>query len=247
MPIDTPAALVDEFKKTGEFERLRRELLAQFQQDESYPSFKEGIERIARKRMTNDQGMHFQTVAGALHELNQEVQRYPIIERAVANVQPNAPILESMQQTLQKILNDEKNPGSAQSAPKVAQNGTTTSTEAALTAETKPENTAQDQVDGETKAADTAPMVTAVSEPLNSEAPAETPTNAADNLDVTTQNTSSSKETNDPPIALPEPNVMNSETSSGVVSAEKSNVSMVVDDQPESTTKDIEMEDVQPS
>lgn len=42
MPLVTPVALVEEFKKSGEFDRLRRELLTQFQSDVCSLLFRNG-------------------------------------------------------------------------------------------------------------------------------------------------------------------------------------------------------------
>ncbi|KDR83469.1 hypothetical protein GALMADRAFT_235627 [Galerina marginata CBS 339.88] len=75
MPVDSPTALVEKLKKSGEFDRLRQELLAKFQQDESYPEFKEGLEDIARKRLMNEPMLHYLGPDWVLKELSQEIQR----------------------------------------------------------------------------------------------------------------------------------------------------------------------------
>ncbi|KAF8913737.1 hypothetical protein CPB84DRAFT_1540 [Gymnopilus junonius] len=87
MPINNPTALVEEFKKSGEFDRLRRELLTQFQQDPSFVAFRESVEDIARKRIANDhERLQYLSSDVVLKELTQEVQRYPIVERAASNI-----------------------------------------------------------------------------------------------------------------------------------------------------------------
>jgi len=106
MPIDNPSTLVEEFKKTGEFDRLRRELLAQFQRDDSFSGFKDRIEDIARQRLTSDQMLHYLPPDLVHKELRQEVERFPVVERAVADVRilSDPSFLASIQTSVQKIL-----------------------------------------------------------------------------------------------------------------------------------------------
>ncbi|KAF8803766.1 hypothetical protein BYT27DRAFT_7109124 [Phlegmacium glaucopus] len=110
MPIDNPSTLVEEFKKTGEFDRLRRELLAQFQRDDSFSGFKDRIEDIARQRLTSDQMLHYLPQDLVHKELRQEVDRFPVVERAVAEVRilSDPSFLTSIQTSVQKILQVEK-------------------------------------------------------------------------------------------------------------------------------------------
>ncbi|KAF9008811.1 hypothetical protein BDQ17DRAFT_1348978 [Cyathus striatus] len=83
--ITNPAQLVDAFKKSGEFDRLRKELLADFQRtDDGLASFKSKIADIARQRLASDQTLHFMPHESVHRELMQEVDRYPIVERAAA-------------------------------------------------------------------------------------------------------------------------------------------------------------------
>jgi len=106
MPIDNPSTLVEEFKKTGEFDRLRRELLAQFQKDGLFSGFKDRIENIARQRLTSDQMLHYLPPDLVHKELRQEVDRFPVVERAVAEVRilSDPSFLASIQTSVQKIL-----------------------------------------------------------------------------------------------------------------------------------------------
>ncbi|KAF9483934.1 hypothetical protein BDN70DRAFT_873052 [Pholiota conissans] len=118
MPIDNPTALVEEFKKSGEFDRLRREVLTRFQQDGSYSALKSRVEEIGRQRLATDQTLQYSSQETVHKELAQEVERYPIVERAVADVRifSDASFLSSIQTSIQKILNDE--PRSQSSLPK---------------------------------------------------------------------------------------------------------------------------------
>ncbi|CAA7260280.1 unnamed protein product [Cyclocybe aegerita] len=119
MPIDNPTALVEEFKKSGEFDRVRRELLAHFQQDASYPSLKERVEDIARQRLAKDQMMQYMPQETVYKELAQEVDRYPIVERAVADgrILSDPTFLANIESSLQKILRDDRG-GKSSSATK---------------------------------------------------------------------------------------------------------------------------------
>ncbi|KAF8192575.1 hypothetical protein BJ912DRAFT_924900 [Pholiota molesta] len=118
MPIDNPTSLVEEFKKSGEFDRLRREVLMRFQQDGSYSALKTRVEEIGRQRLTTDQTLQYLSQETVQKELAQEVERYPIIERAVADVRifSDPTFLANMQGSIQKILHDE--PRGQSSMPK---------------------------------------------------------------------------------------------------------------------------------
>ncbi|KAI0046728.1 hypothetical protein FA95DRAFT_1542215 [Auriscalpium vulgare] len=88
MSIQNPTQLVTEFKKSGEFDRLRRELLTQFQTSDNMDSFMARVESIARERLDADVDNKLEKAApDALHrELLQELNRYPLVERALADV-----------------------------------------------------------------------------------------------------------------------------------------------------------------
>jgi hypothetical protein len=143
--------LVEEFKKTGEFDRLRRELLAQFQRDDLFSGFKDRIEDIARQRLTSDQMLHYLPPDLVHKELRQEVDRFPVVERAVAEVRmlTDPSFLASIQTSVQKILRLEK--GGEQAIAKAEDKPCSPVTDL--------EKTGQDaQVSGPSK-----PMVTGVS------------------------------------------------------------------------------------
>ncbi|EDR02363.1 uncharacterized protein LACBIDRAFT_309642 [Laccaria bicolor S238N-H82] len=75
MPLVTPVALVEEFKKSGEFDRLRRELLTQFQSDDSFPAFKSKIEDMARHWLFSEEMMQYLPQDSVHKELAQEIDR----------------------------------------------------------------------------------------------------------------------------------------------------------------------------
>ncbi|TFK73028.1 hypothetical protein BDN72DRAFT_257614 [Pluteus cervinus] len=124
MPITSPAQLVDEFKKSGEFDRLRRELLIQFQQSDGFATFKSKTEDIARQRLTSDNTLRYMPPETVQRELMQELDRYPIVERAVADLRQfsDPSFSDNIRQTLQKVV-DEDNKTTGSSSKKQEING----------------------------------------------------------------------------------------------------------------------------
>ncbi|KAF8351224.1 hypothetical protein F5887DRAFT_936416 [Amanita rubescens] len=81
-----PSQLVQQFKKSGEFDRLRRHLLSQFQRSDGISTFQSKVEDIARQRLASDDKLQ-QLPPDIVHkELMQELDRYPIVERTAAEI-----------------------------------------------------------------------------------------------------------------------------------------------------------------
>jgi len=114
MTISNPTQLVDAFKKSGEFDRLRRELLAEFQQSEGMSSFMNRVEDITRKKLETDQRLQYMPPETVHRELQQELERYPIVERAVADVHmlSDHSFVSGIRNSLQKILQEDRAKGS---------------------------------------------------------------------------------------------------------------------------------------
>ncbi|KIJ20112.1 hypothetical protein PAXINDRAFT_166255 [Paxillus involutus ATCC 200175] len=110
MSISSPKQLVDEFKKSGEFDRLRRELLTQFQRNERIVGFKSRVDDIARQRLASDAKLIDMPHDAIYRELVGEIDRYPIVERAVAE----APLLSdtsfaaAIHTSVRRILDESK-------------------------------------------------------------------------------------------------------------------------------------------
>jgi len=107
--LSTPSELVEGFKKSGEFDRLRRELLAQFQRSDRVDGFNRRIEEIIRQRMESDQNLQHLPPDSVHRELMQEMDRYPLVERAAAE----APLISdanfasgTVRPSLQRMLNE---------------------------------------------------------------------------------------------------------------------------------------------
>ncbi|KAI0334811.1 hypothetical protein GY45DRAFT_1343175 [Cubamyces sp. BRFM 1775] len=104
--IKNPTQLVEEFKKSGEFDRLRRELLKEFRQSEGMPAFLARVEDIAKQKLASDPKLQFMPEATVTREIMQELERYPIVERAVSDVSSlsNPAFLGGVKDSVQKIL-----------------------------------------------------------------------------------------------------------------------------------------------
>lgn len=126
MPITNPAQLVDEFKKSGEFDRLRRELLTQFRNGDGMTTFMARVDDIARQKLTSDQRLHYMPEAAVNRELMQELDRYPIVERAVSDVRSlsDPTFAASIRESVNKILMEDRNKSesSVDKAEKQAEN-----------------------------------------------------------------------------------------------------------------------------
>ncbi|KAI0786403.1 hypothetical protein C8Q75DRAFT_771590 [Abortiporus biennis] len=109
MPIQNPNQLIDEFKKSGEFDRLRRELLAQFRDGDGYESFMSRIEEIVKSKLESDTKLQYMPESTVSRELMQELDRYPIVERAV-NEMANENISSGIKTQLTNILQADKVP-----------------------------------------------------------------------------------------------------------------------------------------
>ncbi|KAI6164992.1 hypothetical protein EDD17DRAFT_1473872, partial [Pisolithus thermaeus] len=109
------------FKKSGEFDRLRRELLSQFQHSDRIAAFKSRVEDIARQRLASDPKLIHMPHDTIHRELMGEIDRYPIVERAVAEAPllSEADFIANIHTSIQRILGEisvRKNAGPTQSA-----------------------------------------------------------------------------------------------------------------------------------
>ncbi|KAL4075735.1 hypothetical protein V8B97DRAFT_143796 [Scleroderma yunnanense] len=129
MSVLNPKQLVDEFKKSGEFDRLRRELFTQFQcsvriqslnchsltmsphlSQDRITGFKSRVDDIAHQRLASDHKLIHMSHDTVVRELMGEIDRYPIVERAVAE----APLLSetsfvaAIRTSLQRILDEDR-------------------------------------------------------------------------------------------------------------------------------------------
>ncbi|KAI0663001.1 hypothetical protein C8Q70DRAFT_484733 [Cubamyces menziesii] len=137
--IKNPTQLVEEFKKSGEFDRLRRELLKEFRQSvrlcfirtvreftslipallqEGMPAFLARVEDIAKQKLASDPKLQFMPEATVTREIMQELERYPIVERAVSDVSSlsNPTFLAGVRDSVQKTLQEDRK-ASGQGAP----------------------------------------------------------------------------------------------------------------------------------
>jgi len=110
MPIDNPTQLVNEFKKSGEFDRLRRELLAQVSQGGGMATLKARVEQTAQERFTSDPKLSFMPPEAIYRELMQEMERFPIVDRVVEDVQmlSDPSFAEGIRKSVHNILLESK-------------------------------------------------------------------------------------------------------------------------------------------
>ncbi|KAJ7283454.1 hypothetical protein C8J57DRAFT_1498511 [Mycena rebaudengoi] len=101
--MQTPYELVEAFQKSGEFDKLRRELLANAQRSPGFDAFKSRIEEIARERIKTGQ------MAPDFKELLQEVNRFPVVERFASEVPmlSEQAFTDGIRNSIQRILRED--------------------------------------------------------------------------------------------------------------------------------------------
>ncbi|KAJ3936902.1 MAG: hypothetical protein NXY57DRAFT_59148 [Lentinula lateritia] len=117
MPASNPNQLVEEFKKSGEFDRLRRELFAEFQKGDHISSFNKKTEDVVQQRFASMKSRSFisarfnKNESNLRTELLQEIQRYPYVETTVNDM----PIFsdksfdDSLKESILRALKDQPN------------------------------------------------------------------------------------------------------------------------------------------
>ncbi|KAI0771483.1 hypothetical protein BD413DRAFT_548907 [Trametes elegans] len=108
--ITNPTQLVEEFKKSGEFDRLRRELLKDFRQSEGLAAFLARVEDIAKQKLESDPKLQYMPEATVTREIMQELERYPIVERAVSDLPAlsSPSFLTGVKASVEKVLQEER-------------------------------------------------------------------------------------------------------------------------------------------
>ncbi|KAG1756029.1 hypothetical protein EDB19DRAFT_447570 [Suillus lakei] len=92
MPLVCHSKATLQVQKSGEFDRLRRDLLSHFQHNDRTEAFKSRVDDIARQRLSSDPKLISMPNDAIQRELLGEIDRYPIVERAVAD----APLLSDL-------------------------------------------------------------------------------------------------------------------------------------------------------
>ncbi|RPD61971.1 hypothetical protein L226DRAFT_535348 [Lentinus tigrinus ALCF2SS1-7] len=110
MSITNPTQLVEEFKKSGEFDRLRRELLKEFRQSEGVAAFLARVDDIAKEKLASDPKLQYMPEANVSREIMQELDRYPIVERAVQDVRllKDPSFVTGMKESMRNILLEDR-------------------------------------------------------------------------------------------------------------------------------------------
>ncbi|KAH8106175.1 hypothetical protein BXZ70DRAFT_421476 [Cristinia sonorae] len=113
MPAQTPAQLVDEFKKSGEFDRLRRDLLNSFRNGGGMNTLVTRVEELTKNKLSSEPQLQHMAEAQTVRELMQELERYPLIERAVADVPAlvDPSFAASLRRSIEIVLYDDQRDG----------------------------------------------------------------------------------------------------------------------------------------
>ncbi|TFY65422.1 hypothetical protein EVG20_g5604 [Dentipellis fragilis] len=99
------------FKQSGEFTRLRRDLLAQFQNSDGMGAFMARVEDVVQKRLDLEHNkLQFMPQDYVHRELLQELDRYPIVERAMGDfhAKTGADMSSQIRKALQKALRKDR-------------------------------------------------------------------------------------------------------------------------------------------
>ncbi|KAG8747050.1 hypothetical protein FRC10_002466 [Ceratobasidium sp. 414] len=121
MPFTTPQQLVDEYKRSGAFDLLRKKLLTEFQNTKSHEKFLERVEEIAGEKLKDDVHLAYKKRDKLHEETMIELERYPLWERALSDAR--AEILEKrrffgpVDDDLDKLLQADKLNMQAQGVP----------------------------------------------------------------------------------------------------------------------------------
>ncbi|KAH9943026.1 uncharacterized protein BXZ73DRAFT_97090 [Epithele typhae] len=110
MSINHPNQLVEEFKKSGEFDRLRKLLLQEFMDSEGKAALHARVDDIAKQKLGTDPKLQYMPEAGVSREIMQELERFPVVERAVAQVTKlsDPAFAAGMKEAIRKILQDDR-------------------------------------------------------------------------------------------------------------------------------------------
>ncbi|KAF8709552.1 COMPASS (Complex proteins Set1p) component shg1, partial [Rhizoctonia solani] len=112
MPITTPQQLVDEYKRSGAFDLLRKKLLTEFQNTKSHEKFLERVDDIARDKLKDDVHLAYKKRDKLHEETMIELERYPLWERALndakSEILERRPFYLAVDEDLSRILQTEK-------------------------------------------------------------------------------------------------------------------------------------------
>ncbi|KAL5530754.1 hypothetical protein ACEPAF_7012 [Sanghuangporus sanghuang] len=124
MSISDPEKLVAEFKKSGEFDRLRRELLQQFRDHDAIGTFMSRVQDIVQQRLAEDERLQYLSPEAVHNELMQDMDRFPLVQRSVADLPAltDPAFSASIRRSLATLLNGGDGSGK-QSGGKGAENG----------------------------------------------------------------------------------------------------------------------------
>ncbi|KAH7344045.1 hypothetical protein B0J17DRAFT_645135 [Rhizoctonia solani] len=123
MPITTPQQLVDEYKRSGAFDLLRKRLLTEFQNTKSHEKFLERVDDIARDKLKDDVHLAYKKRDKLHEETMIELERYPLWERALndtkSEILERRPFFLAVDDDLDRLLQTEKRNMQARGVPTI--------------------------------------------------------------------------------------------------------------------------------
>ncbi|KAH0587156.1 hypothetical protein H2248_005968 [Termitomyces sp. 'cryptogamus'] len=104
MAIDNPVQLVNEFKKSGEFERLRQELLRKVMDGQGMDALTKGVSDVVRQELARDPKLSFMPSDAIYKEIMDNIDRFPVVDRVVTQSLKEPSFAEDIRGSVQKIL-----------------------------------------------------------------------------------------------------------------------------------------------
>ncbi|KAM5532417.1 hypothetical protein V8D89_013911 [Ganoderma adspersum] len=110
MSIKNPTQFIEEFKKTGQYDRLRKELLKEFRQSDAMTALLSRVDDITREKLASDPKLQYMPEANVTREVLQELDRYPIVDRAVkdGSILDDPSFVAKLRITMHNILEEDR-------------------------------------------------------------------------------------------------------------------------------------------
>ncbi|TBU32162.1 hypothetical protein BD309DRAFT_1081614 [Dichomitus squalens] len=110
MSIKNPTQFVEEFKKSGHYDHLRKELLKEFRQSDAMTALLSRVDDIAKEKLASDPKLQYMPEASVVREVMQELDRYPLVDRAVKDrsLLDDPSFVAGLRSTMRKILQEDR-------------------------------------------------------------------------------------------------------------------------------------------
>lgn len=110
MSIKNPTQFIEEFKKSGQYDRLRKELLKEFRQSDAITALLSRVDDIAKEKLASDPKLQYMPEANVTREVMQELERYPLVDRAVkdGSILDDPSFVAKLRNTMHNILEEDR-------------------------------------------------------------------------------------------------------------------------------------------